>query len=224
MASPLTMISDRGSGRNVLLYDADGNPISFIDGNLPVLVRGGAVSVLDPDNALRKLIFDSVHKAIVVSQIEHKEIHEGNSFSYRDVITLGAAGVQDYLITTPNTTTWAHFGYEFEGQSEVLLDFYEGTDKSGVALQSNVFDRNRNTHNAATTTIHKGTSGGTVDGTLILSRVSGSATGAGKGGAQVGEGQERVLKQNTKYIFRLTSAGASNKISLRLSWYEHVSE
>jgi len=213
---PLVKRTNEDSAANVTLFDAAGNPVTLIGTLLPA-----AAFITDFANPARKSEFDPYHSCMAVVQIEHQEIHDGDSFTYRDVVSLNTGVSQDYLIETPNTSTWAHFGYELEGQSEVDLAIYEATDKTGTTPQT-VFNRNRNSNNVATTLLSKGTSGGTTDGTLIMQRTSGSATSAGKFAAAVGEGQERVLRQGTKYIFRITSQGNGNKISIRLSWYEHV--
>jgi hypothetical protein len=47
--------------------------------------------------------------------------------------------------------------------------------------------------------------------------------GAGqtRGGASDSR-NEIILKQNTKYAFRITSTSATNNCSLVLDWYEHT--
>jgi len=160
--------------------------------------------------------------SFVYVDLTQHQIHVGESFSYRDTQTLASAAVQDYLITTPNTTQWAHFGYEVESMYKVTIELFEASDKTGTTLQTTVFNRNRNSVTANTTTIHSSVSGGSTDGTLLMSRAAGSASAAVKILVQIGEAQERILKQNTKYIFRITSGANSNVISARLSWHEHV--
>jgi hypothetical protein len=153
----------------------------------------------------------------------HHEIHEGDSFTYHDVITLGSAGVQDYVITVPDTTKWPHFVYAVEGIYGITLELYEAGDRVGTTAQT-IYNRNRNSGTTATTTVHKNQSGGSSDGTRIMWRISGSGAAAGRLAGATTDRNERVLKRNTKYIFRITSAAASNTIAVEFDWYEHTDE
>ncbi len=162
---------------------------------------------------------DASTGALMVIDYAHHEIHAGSSFAYNDVVTLGSGAAQDYLLTVPDTAKWPHLGYEIDGLYGVTLELFEATDKSGTTIQTAY---NRNSAVTPTMTIHKGTSGGTTDGTRIAWRKSGSGTSAGKLAATVHDTDERMLKRDTKYILRITSAAASNDVSVRFDWYEHT--
>lgn len=165
---------------------------------------------------------DKTTGSLKVVDYAHHEIHDGSAFYFHEVIQLGSAGVQDYLITTPNTKKWSHYGYDIESTTGgITVELYEAGDRTGTTLQT-VINRNRNSTNLNTTTIHKGQSGGTTDGTRIAWVTSGTATAGGKQSGDVGTTHERILKQNTKYILRITSKAASNDIGVKISWYEHT--
>ncbi len=154
---------------------------------------------------------------------EHHEIHSGSHFFYTDKVTLASAATQDYLITTPNTTKWAHCIFMVTGSAITQIDLYEASDKNGTTLQT-VFNSDRNSATTATTTIHKGISGGSTDGTLIWTRKSGSAAGASRTGMEASHQGEKILKQNTKYILRITSGTADNLTNVQIDWYEHINK
>jgi len=154
---------------------------------------------------------------------EHHEIHAGSHFFYTDKVTLGSAGTQVYLITTPNTTKWAHIIMQITGSAITTVDIYEGADRTGTTAQT-VFNSNRNSLTAATTTVHKDVSGGTTDGTLMWTRSSGAATQQSRTGMEAGRNAEKILKQATKYLIRITSGTASNLTNIQLDWYEHVNK
>ena len=163
--------------------------------------------------------FGPLKDSVEANKVEHKEIHGGDAFTYDDVVT-GAAAF-DYLLTVPNTTLWPNLGYDIEsGGAGYTLELFEASDKTGTTGQTLV-NRNRNSATAATMTIHKGTSGGSTDGTRIMWRVSGTTTAGGKIGGSSKDGTERILKQATKYILRITPL-ASNTTSVRINWYEHI--
>lgn len=165
---------------------------------------------------------DSVSDAIMIVDYAHHEIHSGSHYMYTDCLTMGNAATQDYLFTTPNTTKWSHLSFSFSGSAITGLDVYEGADRTGTTLQT-IFNNNRNSANTSGNTIYKDTSGGTTNGTKIWCFKSGAATGASvNAGASSSQDNEIILKQNTKYIFRLTSGTASNLVNLVLGWYEHT--
>jgi len=164
---------------------------------------------------------DAITHTLQTIDYAHHEIHAGSHFEYTDCLPLASAGTQDYLITTPNTTKWAHFSWDVEGSAITAVDFYEATDKTGTTLQT-VFNNDRNSATTATVTVHKGVSGGTTDGTKIWCHKSGSSTGASRSGASSETNNEFILKQNTKYLIRITSGTADNLVNLTIGWYEHT--
>lgn len=166
-------------------------------------------------------IDDVTHGAIAISH-EHHEIHEGKTFRFYDAITLNSAATQDYLITTPNTTLWSHFTFSIEGVAITSYVLYEGADRAGTAAQT-PWNANRNSAATPTTAVHKGTSGGTTDGSALVSYASGSASNQSKGAANSDHQNEIILKQNTKYLLRVTSGTAGNLVNVAFNWYEHTS-
>jgi len=158
----------------------------------------------------------------------HHEIHDGSCYMYHDVIaSLGDTVVQDYWIVTPNTTKWAHLGHMIESTGPITVEVYEGADRTNAKTQQTVFNRDRNNLTAATTKVYKnnatGTgSGGTTDGTKLVWWKGGIANNKTTNGTFVGTANEKILKANTNYIYRITSHMASNLISLSFDWYEHT--
>lgn len=193
----------------------------FTDGAQHVYLHG--VNHLGTLTALRT---DTATGALVGIEIEHNKVHAGSSFRYTDSVTLASGSTQDYVLTVPNTTKWPHFTFAADGTAATTFQVYRATDRAGTTLQ-NIFNANENSTLTAGMTIHKGSSGGTTDGTLIFTYSGGLAAGGGGGGASI-EGastyaSERILKQNTKYIIRITSGTADNKCNFRAEWYEHTS-
>ena len=162
--------------------------------------------------------------AATTIEYPHHEVHSGSHFMYTDAVELGSGAVQEYLITTPNTTKWAHMTFFLDGSAITQFELYEGTDKSGTTLQT-VGNNNRNSATTATVTIHKGLAvGGTTDGALLYKYKGGSSTAQSRGASESGNNGEIILKQNTKYILRVTSGTAANLTNVRLEWYEHTNK
>ena len=178
------------------------------------------------NNAKQVYVEDAVDiatGAVNVVDYGHHEIHSGSHYFYQDAVTLGSAGTQDYLITTPNTTAWAHWVMELDGTAVTTFELYESSDKTGTTLQT-IYNNNRNSANASGLTIHKGTSGGTTDGTLLRKYAGGTSTGATKTTSLARSDLEMILKQNAKYILRVTSGTAGNLCNVKFLWYEHTSK
>jgi len=69
--------------------------------------------------------------------------------------------------------------------------------------------------------MHRGHSAGSTDGTQIVTRRSGTKSI----GTSTADATERIMKQNTKYIFRVTNLSTTtNNVSLRWFWYEHTNK
>lgn len=165
---------------------------------------------------------DASTHAMMIIDYPHHEIHSGSHFFYTDKNTIASAGTVEYLITTPDTTRWAHLVFNITGSAITTVDIYEGSDRTGTTVQT-VYNSNRNSLTTATVTIHKGTSAGTTDGSLIWTRKSGSASQISRTGMEATREAEKILKQNTKYLIRITSGTADNLNNVQLDWYEHVS-
>jgi hypothetical protein len=164
---------------------------------------------------------DAATEVMMIIDYSHHEVHAGSHFLYTDAVLLASEAAQDYLITTPNTTKWAHMTFVLEGSAITQFELYEGADRDGTTPQT-VGNSNRNSAVAATTTVHKGTSGGTTDGTRLHLYKSGSATQQSRSGGGTRNDDELILKQNTKYILRVTSGTNGNLTNVRMSWYEHT--
>ena len=166
---------------------------------------------------------DSATNALNTITYEHHEIHAGSSFTANYTVELGNGAVIDILVVTPNTTKWAHMVYSLICELETDFKFYEGptTTNDGTGLTE--FNRDRNSSTAATTVVsHTPTIAGGAEGTLIRQKHFGSGKADGAEGHDV---HEFILKQNTKYLFRITNGTASNNwISFILNWYEHTNK
>lgn len=100
------------------------------------------------------------------------------------------------------------------------MTVYEGiTSTEGTGITE--FNRNRNSATEATcVVVHTPTVSNT--GTLLRTKHFGTGKTAG---VETHENDEWVLKQNTKYLIRLTNATTSaNYCTLVLNWYEHTNK
>lgn len=179
---------------------------------------GSLVNVkANPSGALT--VESTIANTVTTIDYPHHEIHDGKSFYFNEVITLGNNASQDYIITVPVSGN-AHFGYNVESTAGgVRTLMYETPDRNGTTLQT-IRNRNRILNTANTVTVHKGQTGGTTDGTLILDWSVGTTNAGGRSSGNSAEATERILKPG-KYLFRVTSKANSNDISVIFNWYEN---
>lgn len=175
--------------------------------------------IVDGDGDVAEV--DDYTKALEIIDSVHEHIHAGEDFYYDDNITLANGASQDYLLTTG--IKHAHLVFDFDFLFVTQIQIFEASDKTGTTPQT-IVNRNRNSATTPLNTVHKGTSGGTTDGTRIRNYKAGLSTGSGANKIQSGGGMsgrfETILKPSTKYIFRITSSTDANIINALLDWYE----
>ena len=175
------------------------------------------------DTTFQPLRLDQATNTIQIIDYPHHEVHAGTHFHCTDVQNVDTTTLY-YMITTPNTTKWAHmlFGVECTGEMQVVVT--EGADRTGTTALDAI-NSDRNSVTASGLVIHRGYTDGTTNGaTTVFSERAGATGVASKTIAtgDTGHGQEYILKQNTKYIIAVTTY-ANVYTSLALDWYEHTS-
>lgn len=173
------------------------------------------------DDNVAAIQLDRSTYAITTIDYEHHEVHAGSHFFYAEGITLANGVSQQYLITTPDTASEPHMQFVMTAGLAATFTLDEGADRNGSSLVT-AYNSNRRSTRTPATTIHKGTAGGTTDGTEIASFAAGSASVGGKVGGSGRSPEELILARNTKYIFTATSGANANNIAVFFTWYEHT--
>lgn len=171
------------------------------------------------ESAFVPVEIDKTTRMLTTIEYEHYEIHDGDLYQTGSYTTIDDGNTRMYLLTTDDTTNWAHMVWEIDGTAVTTIEFYEGTARAGGTPMA-IGNRNRNTADHHTTLITH-TPGAGADGTLIYSEKFGLA--AGNQARQVGESRqdvEWILARNTKYLLKITSGTDGNVISSRFRWYE----
>ena len=164
---------------------------------------------------------DTETGALLGMEFETHMINKGSSFTSAYTVELANSAVIDILIVTPNTTKWAHMQYALLSELETDLKFYEDTVTTGDGTGLAEYNKNRNSAVTATTVVsYTPTVAGGAEGTLLRNKHFGSGkTTCGDTRAL----HEWVLKQNAKYMLRITNATTSvNWVTIILDWYEHT--
>jgi hypothetical protein len=171
--------------------------------------------------AIYPVRIDQTTDAAAVVDYEHKEVHTGDAFYVTQVDEEDAAGIVSHRFYTPNSTEWMHFFFTIEAQAACLMEIREGITDA-LEASSGIFNRNRNFSDALTTMGHERQLAAATLGTVIWSWASGGATASARTPAVTRQSGEIILKQNTKYEFRITSSVNSNTITTYFTWYEHT--
>jgi hypothetical protein len=154
---------------------------------------------------------------------EHHEIHSGSHFFISGFEELDNAVSINFGITTPNTTKWLHMTFEVSGTSQTEFYVYEGSTISGGTAVTPV-NNNFNSDTISGATVVKNPTV-SANGTLKFSTSRGLAGATPSKADTAGfftRSRELVLKQNTTYVFRITSRQDDNIVSYIGEWYEHT--
>ena len=170
------------------------------------------------------LPLDLATGAVNTIEYEHHEVHAGSSFTYSDVHSLAKNGVIEHLLVTPDTTKWSHMIIEVGSTGgKVKFEVFEGTNTSDNGDIEPMFNRNRNSNKEPTTILYETPTVINV-GTRINQAIYGIKDKKSAGGGDRGT-NEWMLKQNTKYLIRVTELNvAVTDINLEFDWYEHTNK
>ena len=177
------------------------------------------------DEEVRK--FDAyAHAATTIDEL-HRLTHDGMVFHASGKVTgMVDANVDDFLIAIP-AGTFPHFQRLrlFMGRGDVDIVVYEGATASadGSAIARNNTNRNStNTPGVVLTSAPTITDVGTLVHTSWLTPTSAGQGQSGSTGiAGETNGEEWVLKPNTKYLIRVTNnSGATIDYAYEMLWYE----
>lgn len=188
---------------------------------VPIWRREITALLKDIEDMLNNLPTDDSTGALEVVDYAHHEVHSGSHFAYRDYYSIAKNGLKEFLVVTPDTTKWAHMVIGFEANtSTVVVEMFEDTITSTDGTLEPVKNRNRNSVKTNTTLLYENPTVGT-DGTEIFSGIYGAGRNSSGGGGR--DTEEIVLKQNTKYLIRITEQNiAATDVNILIDWYEHT--
>jgi hypothetical protein len=179
-----------------------------------------AAFATDENGVESQFLCDTVYPgSLVTIDIDHHEIHCGDSFVATRSVDLGNGAADTIIITVPNEAVKRyHMTIDINTEVESNFDLYEGatTVADGTAMTSYNRDRNSALVSSLAITHTPNTPAG---GTLIYTEHWGSGRSAG--GETRGQ-KEIVLKNNTKYRLVLTNSTANNNyITWKFNYYIH---
>jgi hypothetical protein len=165
-----------------------------------------------------KVNFDVVDNAILTITHEHLEIHEGHAYYCNDHEATGT-GTKYWRFTAPNTTTRIHLMIYVEMDAAGTVALYENPTINAAGTALTVYNKDRNSINAATLTVFKDTTM-TSDGTLLGTHLIGSSSPAAKFGGSARSNFEWILDQGEDYSIKCVAAAGTPHSTITLEWYE----
>jgi len=152
----------------------------------------------------------------------HHEIHAGSHFKagYQDT-SMATNDIITLMFVTPDTARWSHWVLTGQATGAVVIQLFEGADATGGTAVT-VVNRNRNISGTANTTLVYHTPTVTTDGTKIVEKWIGNEGFKEDVGGEARGSSELILKQNTKYLIRLTAVSNGIKGAIGGDWYEHT--
>lgn len=165
---------------------------------------------------------DASTEALINIDHAHHKVHSGSHYKagYQDT-SMVASDTIELLFVTPDTTEWAHWKLVAQSTGEVVVAVYEGTTTSANGTAITRWNRNRNSVNTSSTLVYH-TPTVTADGTKMVEKWIGSSGFRENSGGESRGDNEFILKQNTKYLVRLTAVSDDIKGAIGGDWYEHT--
>ena len=162
---------------------------------------------------------DKVTYALMTVDYAHHEIHSGSHYYVEGHTSLNIDGVLRVGLVTPDTDKWIHLTWTISSNGILTAEFFEGATLTGGSAVTPL-NNNRNSSNTSGVTLKSGVTS-SADGTLISQSKWGGEGFKSVSGGTGSRSDELVLKQNTTYLRKFTSATDNNIIGFKATWYEH---
>jgi len=149
----------------------------------------------------------------------HKQIHDGNFYTYSAAATIGAGTSNALLLVIqPAANTEMHVGAVVVAKGGGWADMYENITHSGGTVVT-PFNNNRLSAKTAGATIKVG--GNVTDfGTLLQARAVGASAPGAKFGAETAMRSEWILNPAYKYLMRFYADNSDTEVSMEIEFYE----
>lgn len=163
--------------------------------------------------------------AAQVIDYAHHEIHGGSSFLTTDVQNIDTTTQKWQIDTADNAPKYSHLIIVVDCDGAFLVTFTEGSNRDGTTrLDAPNRRRSSAAEKVATTSIYRGNSSGSTDGsTTLFQRRLGINGGffSGDQGATAGGRNEWILNADEKYVLSVQTF-ANNQVTVEFDWYEHT--
>lgn len=166
---------------------------------------------------------DGQTRALQTIDYAHHEIHAGSHYYRTFSATVASGAVQYYLLDIASAgLKYPHMSFEFNGTAITKFEIFEDSTKSGDGDKILPLNNDRNSTNTSIIELYDAIGEEGDEGTLIWEHSAGTATQQSRSAASSEQATELVLKNNTKYLIKITSGTDGNLVNVTLEWYEHT--
>lgn len=171
---------------------------------------------------------DPIGDLPVFIDYDHHQLHEGETFRYGFyTASLGNGANKDIRIVVPNIALGGatavqkcpHFRFEVISSVGGVVTITEATTFSANGTQRTPVALERNGTYVPKLQLWEDPTVNALGSQIYIGLLTASKQSAG---AIMSSVNEFVLKNNTSYNLRFTSAGASNQVLIRFEWYEDL--
>ena len=160
---------------------------------------------------------DEVARAVATIEYEHHEIHDGDMFQGKRLVTGGDNSTHIILLRTGAKLVHAEFSFGANVEARAELFSAPTLTASGTLLPS--YNRNRSSAKTPLTTL-RDTATYSLSGTRLEPFIGGS-TGFKEGTGAGGQSRhEWILNVSTVYMWRVTVQAGSAEAELGVEFYE----
>jgi len=186
-------------------------------------VLKGYLSSKDPSSlkvleSTSPLELDDIENAVVMMDLAHHMVHEGDSFTLSDFdADVDVAGPKYWLIRVPANVEF-HIKISIECDTGSLLEFFENPTITGDGTELTFYNNNRNSSNTTTMFASKDPTN-SAEGTRLQS----SRVGAGREKKLGGVGRtqfEWILKSGEEYLIKITVDSNDAEVTMTADGYE----
>jgi len=186
------------------------------------------------------LKMDGITRASISATLWHHEVHDGHGFvtsMEATAATMGSGVTETLTFKTPTGTKRIHMVVDFITLTGGKVEVIEGCDWTAESGTTTVIFNRKRLASMTDSGILEDSGVSTFAATNSMSRTADSFGGGtvllpvlhafgakNKFTGAARDAAEWVLKPDTKYGVRFTSAAASNSFQTILNWYEHTDD
>ena len=166
--------------------------------------------------------FDTVTDALVVMEVEHHEIHEGDFYEVPNIINITNGNTYAISILT-NATKQVHFKTEKLASSgeKISIGLQEGVTIAGGSAVIPI-NHNRTSTKTSSVVVKTGVTLSTAGTTVSVGYIGGgTGVGGNSNGGDSSVSNEYILKTSTNYGVVIVNNGVgASTVLTSLQWYE----
>jgi len=169
---------------------------------------------------VQQTYLDEQSMAPIFLDFVHHMIHGCEYYSMGDIVLdIDAAGIQNWLVTVPNTTKRYHSVIQITASNSGQAWFQEQPIITASGTPLAVLNNDRNSLNTSSLLVFRNPTVLSTGSGLVCDVIGSNSNQARTGGA-LRITSEHILKQGAGYLARFIATSANTNVAFRLEFYE----